>query len=67
MHGPPRRRANLNCDFFSNLWQIATGRNPCSSHCLNFDEDKWYYVRPGGTRSKGARLASRVSRARTAG
>ncbi|GBF95275.1 hypothetical protein Rsub_08306 [Raphidocelis subcapitata] len=32
-----RTRGNLDCDFFSNLWQIAIGRNPCSAHCLVYD------------------------------
>ena len=37
IHTHTPSRANLDCDFFGSLFEIATGRNPCSAHCLVFD------------------------------
>jgi len=36
-HTTTTSRANLDCDFFSNLWDIAFGNNPCSTHCVLLD------------------------------
>jgi len=37
------RRANLDCDFFSDPLDILIGRLPCSAHCLMMDPH-WYGV-----------------------
>jgi hypothetical protein len=37
------RRANLDCDFWSDPLDILIGKIPCSAHCLEFDP-LWYSV-----------------------
>ena len=43
------RRANLDCDFWTDPLDILLGRKPCSAHCLDFDP-LWYSVSDGGVR-----------------